>query len=132
MLATMKGAGWILTAVTNGGAGQVGKLRTCGLLSMFDEVVLSEVEGFAKPVPELFEIALRRCVERAPSRQDWVMGDNPRNDIWAGTRAGLRTVWVSWGRRWLPLGYHPHLIAPSLSAAAAALLAAAPARTPGS
>jgi putative hydrolase of the HAD superfamily len=79
--------------VTNGQqTQQVEKLRRCGILSMLDVVVTSEVAGFAKPAPEIF---LYACAKLGVHQtQSVYVGDHLDLDAIASTDAGLVGVWL--------------------------------------
>lgn len=99
-LDALRAAGWRLVVVTNGRTdNQVGKLRRTGIADRVDGWCVSEEEGVAKPDPAIFAAALAR-LGAADGADCWMVGDDPAADIVAGRAAGLRTHWVSHGRRW--------------------------------
>jgi putative hydrolase of the HAD superfamily len=67
-------------------------MRSLGILSFFDAITISSESGFAKPDPRIFEAATR-SLSVSPSRT-LLVGDNPRDDVEAGNRAGLNAVLV--------------------------------------
>jgi putative hydrolase of the HAD superfamily len=71
--------------------GQEEKLRTIGLRSRIDALVVSEAAGFAKPDPRLFEIAPRRIGVAAESAV--MVGDSWELDILGARAAGIPAVW---------------------------------------
>ena len=91
-LAELRASGRKLALVTNGPvAWQSRKLHTLGLRDYFDEVLISEAEGVAKPDPRIFA----RAVERlgvTPADAMFV-GDHPDIDVAGAQDAGLVAVW---------------------------------------
>jgi len=71
-----------------------------GLSALLDGVVLSGIEGYDKPRPELFQIAK----ERFPADRYVMIGDNEYADIQGGSSAGMTTVYVHKG--FSPLADH--------------------------
>jgi len=61
-----------------------------GLTKYFDGLIVSAVEGYDKPRPELFEIAKKRF----PAEKYYMIGDNPKADILGGKNAGMTTILV--------------------------------------
>lgn len=61
-----------------------------GLTKYFDGMIVSAIEGYDKPRPELFEIAK----ERFPADRYYMIGDNPKADILGGKNAGMTTILV--------------------------------------
>ena len=60
----------------------------------FDGPVLASADiGAAKPHPAAFAVLVERLGARADSI--WYVGDNPRTDVAAAKRAGLRAIWYS-------------------------------------
>jgi putative hydrolase of the HAD superfamily len=85
--------------VTNGTTrAQQAKMQVLGLHESADVVVVSETEGFKKPDPRLFRVALRRLGEDAGSA--WFVGDHPNNDILGAQVAGLTAVWLRGNHPW--------------------------------
>lgn len=84
-----------LAAVTNGTyTAQMSRLEKSGLLPYLDEVFVSEKMGSNKPVPKIFNEALRRLGIRNKSRV-LVVGDSLTADIQGGQNAGLDTCWCN-------------------------------------
>ncbi|MEH2386903.1 MAG: HAD family hydrolase [Nostoc sp.] len=80
--------------VTNGQeAQQVEKLRRCGILSVMDVVVTSQVAGFAKPAPQIFQYACAKL--GVQQTQSVYVGDNLELDAIAARDAGLIGVWLN-------------------------------------
>ena len=61
-----------------------------GLTEYFDGMIVSAIEGYDKPRPELFEIAQKRF----PADRYYMIGDNPKADILGGKNAGMTTILV--------------------------------------
>ncbi|MFJ8510763.1 HAD family hydrolase [Streptomyces avermitilis] len=98
-LARLKAASWSIGVATNGASDiQRAKIRATGLADLIDGIAASGDIDVRKPDPRLFELAAARCGTQI-SRGDWMIGDNPENDIVGGHKAGLMTVWVR-GRPW--------------------------------
>ncbi len=107
-------AGWKIGVVTNGTTEQqTRKVREVGLGPFVDSVVISEAVGVKKPDAEIFRIAAGRL--GSSTSGGWMIGDHPTADIAGGSAAGLKTGWVSRGRKWPSV-----LAAPDLAAATAA------------
>ncbi|MCD0483341.1 HAD family hydrolase [Streptacidiphilus sp. ASG 303] len=130
-LRAARAAGWTLGIVSNGGtAPQLEKIRRTGLAALVDGWVISEEAGFAKPDPEIFRIAARRCgvpTDGAWTARTWMVGDHAPADIAGASLSGLQSVWLHHGRPWPELGYHPTLSASGLPEAVGMVLSARPA-----
>jgi putative hydrolase of the HAD superfamily len=91
-LTALRSAGKRLAVVTNGPTEwQSRKLRTLGLTVHFDEVVISESEGVAKPDRRIFMRTLDRL--GVTPREAMFVGDHPDIDIAGAQDAGLLPVW---------------------------------------
>jgi len=91
-LAQLRSSGRKLAVVTNGPvAWQSRKLHTLGLRDYFDEVLISEAEGVAKPDPRIFARALDRLGIGAAEAM--FVGDHPEIDVAGAQDAGLVAVW---------------------------------------
>jgi putative hydrolase of the HAD superfamily len=88
-----------LGIVTNGPTEvQRAKLELLGVEDFVDFAIISEEFGAAKPDPEIFREAVRRC---AAEPEDVIfVGDSPEFDIAGARGAGIRQVWVN--RRGMP------------------------------
>ena len=85
--------------VTNGGTEtQWGKLRKTGIADLVTACVVSEEFGAWKPDPAIFECALALIGAEAGSTV--FVGDNAEHDILGATGVGMRTAWMSMGRKW--------------------------------
>jgi putative hydrolase of the HAD superfamily len=67
-------------------------LRSLGIRDYFDTVILSSETGFCKPQLEIFQAAIRAL--GVPAAEILMVGDNLRDDVEAGSRAGLHTLLV--------------------------------------
>lgn len=101
--------------VTNGPPTQLEKLKRTGLLDVIDGYCISDEIGVAKPNPEIFEEAVRRCggisLSAGPA---WMVGDTAEVDIAGGLNAGMRTIWIRRGRAWPIEEYAPELVADAI------------------
>ena len=66
-------------------------MESLELAECFDGMVVSAIEGYDKPHPRLFEIALRRAGQPEIA---YMVGDNPVADIAGGKAAGMVTILV--------------------------------------
>ncbi|GGI86429.1 dUMP phosphatase [Shewanella hanedai] len=103
-----------LGIITNGfTALQTVRLEKTGLLDAFEQVVISEEVGIAKPDVGIFEHALMRM--NNPERSKVLMvGDNPHSDILGGLNAGVDTCWLNSAELPSPYGITPHYVVKSL------------------
>jgi len=119
-LAALRAAGFKTAVITNGPATQEVKIKAAGLHTVLDAWCISAVEGVAKPERAIFEAAAARCGEPL---EGWMVGDNPDTDIRGAMGAGLRTVWISRGRRWSTSGFGPDAVAHDVAGAVSVILA---------
>jgi len=80
---------YAIGAITNGNA----DVHYIGIGHYFDFVVTAASAGAAKPMPEIFRVALdaaRVSAERAVH-----VGDDPERDVRGAAAVGMRTVWVN-------------------------------------
>ena len=68
------------------------EIERCGLLPLFDGIVLSSEVGVKKPSPEIFRMALERFGMDATACV--YVGNDRRDDVLGATRAGLRSVYI--------------------------------------
>lgn len=66
-------------------------MEQLGLAEYFDDMVVSAIEGYDKPHPLLFDIALKRAGNPAVA---YMVGDNPVADIVGGKAADMKTILV--------------------------------------
>ena len=91
-LEALRSAGKKLGVITNGPIDwQSRKLRTLGLERYFDEVIISDAVGMAKPDARIFKLALDRLGVDAESAM--YVGDHPQIDIAGARGAGLAAAW---------------------------------------
>jgi putative hydrolase of the HAD superfamily len=91
-LEALRAAGKKLGVITNGPIEwQSRKLRTLGLTDYFDDVIISDAVGIAKPDPRIFSLALERLGVSAA--ESMYVGDHPQIDIAGARAAGLRAAW---------------------------------------
>ena len=86
-----------LGVVSNGCGNSERLLRDAGLASLFRVVVDSSAAGAWKPDPRIFAPALAAL--GLPPAQVAMVGDRLDRDVEGAAAAGLRTVWISGGRR---------------------------------
>ncbi len=97
-LQQLKDRGFAVGVVTNGTRDiQQTKLANSGLLDVLDGWVVEDEVGTRKPDPVIFRQACR-VLSLDPSH-GWVIGAHPVQDVWGGSRAGLRAIWL---QRYLP------------------------------
>lgn len=72
---------------------QFRKMKSAGLSSYFDKVILSDEVGINKPHPDIFDYALREAgVERANAI---MIGDNYFSDIAGASNSGIDQIWFN-------------------------------------
>ncbi|GEN51027.1 YjjG family noncanonical pyrimidine nucleotidase [Alkalibacterium pelagium] len=95
MLERLKSQKYRLIAGTNGTAGtQWNRLKGTGLISIFDDVVISEEIGVAKPDKKFFDRLFEKNVEVDPQKTIMI-GDSLRSDIQGARNAGLSNIWYN-------------------------------------
>lgn len=75
--------------------GTAARLAQHGIFPFIDLVVASAEEGFAKPDPSIFEIALERS--GCKPEESIMIGDRIDNDILPAKALGMHTIWVKQG-----------------------------------
>lgn len=91
-LEALRAAGKKLGVITNGPVDwQSRKLRTLGLADYFDDVIISDAVGVAKPDARIFDLALERLGVGAA--ESMYVGDHPQIDIAGARAAGLHAAW---------------------------------------
>ena len=119
-------AGWKVAIVSNGRtAQQMLKVRSLGLESQVDDVIISEAAGVKKPDHGIFRLAAQRLGESLNG--GWMIGDHPTADILGGSGAGLKTAWISRGKVWPDGIAPPDLAAPTADQAINAVINRGPA-----
>lgn len=94
ILQYLNSKGYTMSLVTNGlNEVQFNKVERCGLAPFFRNITTSDMVGFNKPDPRIFEAALE---EVGIDKKDAIMiGDDPYCDIYGAIRAGLDTVFFN-------------------------------------
>ncbi|RVU40016.1 dUMP phosphatase [Rheinheimera riviphila] len=96
-----------LGIITNGfTAMQQARLEHCGVVDLFDPLVISEQVGVAKPDPKIFQHAFRQLGEPDKSRI-LMVGDNPHSDVLGAQNAGIDSCWLNTTAQPLPVGISP-------------------------
>ena len=92
MLHGLKESGFLVGAVSNWEPRLPELCENLGIAQYFDFMVVSEVQGYAKPGTRLFELAL----ERATARPEEVIhvGNDPLEDIDPAESLGIRAVLI--------------------------------------
>lgn len=92
--------------ITNGDDFQLRKIDALGLDIDTRFIIMSDVEGWAKPDQRIFKLALERVGIESPVRV-LMVGDNPEADILGGLGAGMKTAWMKLGREWKHSDHRP-------------------------
>jgi putative hydrolase of the HAD superfamily len=92
VLKQLKGLGLKLGVISNFDTRIYSVLESLGIRSLFDAIILSSETGHSKPDPEIFEAAIAALGFQAS--QIILVGDSLRDDIEAGSRAGLAAVLI--------------------------------------
>jgi REG-2-like HAD superfamily hydrolase len=82
--------GWKLALVSNWSPALPGVLEGLGILTAFDQVLVSAIEGLEKPQPAIFERALERL--NVPAHQALHVGNEPVQDVQGAQRCGIRAL----------------------------------------
>lgn len=91
-LEALRRAGKKLGVITNGPIDwQSRKLRTLQLEKYFDDVVISDAVGVAKPDARIFRLALDRL--GIDASESMYVGDHPQIDVAGAKAAGLAVAW---------------------------------------
>lgn len=77
------------------------RLERTGLRDHFDQLIISEEVGVAKPDSRIFDYALEKAGNPDRSRV-LMVGDTAESDILGGINAGLATCWLNMHQRVLP------------------------------
>jgi len=94
LLRSLRDLGMWLGVITNGiWSEQSAKLRSLGLETAFDELMVSEVVGSRKPAREFFSHAVART--GLPASQCIVVGDLWEIDIQGALDYGLDSIWLN-------------------------------------
>lgn len=102
MLEALQKNGLELAIITNGpGQLQMDSIRALGIERYFNVILVSGIEGIAKPDPRLFEKALSALSIKA--HEAVYIGDHPENDVAAAQTVGMKAIWVE-----NPYGHAPN------------------------
>lgn len=92
MLENLAQQSFRLGMVTNGRSQfQLDNILALGIKDNFEDILISECEGMAKPDPAIFRKALTN-LEVSPDEAVYI-GDHPKNDIRAAKAVGMKTIW---------------------------------------
>lgn len=72
---------------------QAQKLTSAGVIHLFDRIILSDDCGITKPLPGIFEYALKEC--NASAETSVMIGDNYEADVCGAHSAGWRTIFFN-------------------------------------
>ncbi|MCF2857561.1 pyrimidine 5'-nucleotidase [Pseudoalteromonas sp. SMS1] len=105
-----------LSIITNGfSALQKKRLNKTGFSHFFDQVVISEQVGVAKPDPQVFEHTFELLGN--PDKSHVLMvGDTPKSDILGANRFGIDSCWLQHEGKVCPTDINPTYQVNSLSA----------------
>lgn len=87
-----------LSIITNGISDvQFSRISGSALKDHFDQIIVSDDAGFAKPAPEIFDYAMSKigCEDKS---QVLIVGDSLSSDIRGGHDYGIDTCWYNPGR----------------------------------
>ena len=73
---------------------QDGRLKSAGILPLFQDVFISQRLGANKPSREFFELAAARIPDYRPE-EALMIGDSLTSDIQGGVNAGIDTCWYN-------------------------------------
>ncbi|MCC5894412.1 MAG: YjjG family noncanonical pyrimidine nucleotidase [Alkalibacterium sp.] len=95
LLEHLKEEGFSIIAGTNGKAStQRNRLKGTGLESLFDDVVISDEIGYAKPSKLFFDTLFKRNKE-ITAENALMIGDSLRSDIQGAANAGITSLWFN-------------------------------------
>jgi HAD superfamily hydrolase (TIGR01509 family) len=121
-LRDLRDRGWRLGIVTNGAPSQEAKIEQAGLPALVDGWAISELVGTRKPERAIFAAAAAACGCALDGA--WVVGDSAAADIAGAADCGLRSVWLSRGRRWEEASHRPDFVTDTVADGVACILAA--------
>lgn len=113
-LTRLRNAGHHLAVITNGPPSQIIKLRSAGIVGMFDAVCISGVEGVAKPDPRI--VARAAELARCDAAGGWVVGDS-HADVGVAVAAQLSSVYLGVKDAWPTTHSTPTAFAENFAAA---------------
>jgi putative hydrolase of the HAD superfamily len=97
VLGELRDQGYKLGVISNFDTRIYSVMESLAILQFFDAVTTSSETGYCKPDPEIFQAAVE-ALNVAPS-ETLIVGDNPKDDIEAGIRAGLHGILLDRGGR---------------------------------
>ena len=84
-----------LLIITNGiGEVQRSRFNASELKSYFDDVVISDEVGAAKPSKEIFDIAFEK-MNMPAKKETLIVGDSLTSDMYGGVNFGIDTCWYN-------------------------------------
>lgn len=84
-----------LVLMTNGlSLVQNGRLKQSDLAKYFEEIIISEEIGYAKPNPEIFKIAFEK-IKYNNKKKVLMVGDSLKSDVQGGINFGIDTCWFN-------------------------------------
>lgn len=96
-----------MAIITNGFTElQQARLENTGLKHYFQDVVISEQVGLAKPDVAIFEHTLAK-LNHQDKASVLMVGDNPHSDILGGMQAGIDTCWLNHHAKPVPDNIEP-------------------------
>jgi putative hydrolase of the HAD superfamily len=104
VLAELKTAGLKLGVISNFDTRIYSVMQSLDILSFFDAITTSSESGFCKPDREIFEAAVRSL--NSEVSETLLVGDSLRDDVEAGTRAGLHGILIDRTGRHASSGVH--------------------------
>ena len=94
MLEYLNAEGYSVNILSNGFKHvQAQKLTSAGVIHLFNRIILSDDCGITKPLPGIFEYALREC--NATADTSVMIGDNYEADVCGAHSAGWRTIFFN-------------------------------------
>lgn len=94
LLEHLQSRGYDVNVLSNGFKGvQQQKLRSGGIDHLIHHVILSDDCGVTKPLPGIYDYAMRVC--KAQAATSLMIGDNPETDILGAHQAGWRTIYFN-------------------------------------
>lgn len=92
VLAELRRLGLKIGAVSNWSTDLPEKLESLGLLPFLDTLVVSDIVGFHKPQPQIFELALDSL--QVPAEATLHVGDDWDADVEGARSVGITPVWL--------------------------------------
>ncbi len=108
--------------VTNGSPLQQTVVESHGLDREASAVVVSSLVKLRKPDKRIFELAMSLVADEFSAGDFLFVGDNPTADIVGASEAGMKTAWVSRGRKWAVDDCKPDVVIESVGELAGMVL----------